>query len=271
MKHLIHRHPLRKEDAARILSQQLDQDALHMDIDRMQECIDVLYPDLAEECEADWEALDRAVRQQPSPPARGRVHPRCLRTAGLVAAAFLLTTLSATAIASALGAPWTLHLFWLPDRLIVEADQHAILKREGRDTLIVPAEDSFADALRRHQINHRFPPVPEGWTLVELVDEADEPAHRIDAMYTSKASRFGLSYDIVLPDYQNPVSTTLMDLFKDPGDPIVDSYDGYDFYFYQDESYGNIFVDYSDCLFHLSSPASLEELRETIRQLYGGD
>lgn len=142
----------------------------------------------------------------------------------------------------------------------------------GGDRLVVPADDAFGDALRRHEINHPFPPVPEGWTLVELIDEADEPnTHSISAAYMSEATQLGLSYDIVLPEHQSKSTVAMIDVFKDPGDPIVDSYDGFDFYFFQNESYGNVLVVYGDCLFQLSSPASLEELREMIRKLFEAD
>lgn len=275
MKYGDHRRPLRSEDADDLLSQQLLEDASHMDIGLMQDCIDMLYPDIAEECAADWEALqalNQAVQGRPSRLKRGHFRSHYSRMALLIAAIFLLVTLFATAIASKLGVPWVLDFVWLPDRLTILADLYSTYEDDGRDQLIVPAEDDFGDALRRHQINHRFPPVPEGWKLVELIDHVDNPyMSSLDAMYKKEGVNFGLSYTIILPDRLHQNSTGMLNFFKDPGDPIVDSYDGYDFYFYQDESYGNILVNYGDCLFQFSSPASLDELRETIRQLYEGD
>lgn len=274
MKQHFHRQPLGPEDAERILNQQLSGDVADMDTDLMQDCVDALYPDMANECAPDWEALQALMRDvnDEAPEAKQARGSRRARTALLAAAIFLLVAMCATAVASVLGKEWDLRFFWLSDRLTIEGHMYAAPTDSATDRLVVPAGDAFGDALRRHEINHPFPPVPEGWTLVELIDEADNPDVRcISAAYMSEMTPLGLCYDIILPEHQNKTTVAMMDIFKDPGDPIVDSYDGYDFYFFQNESYGNVLVDYGDCLFQLSSPASLEELREIMRQLYEAD
>lgn len=275
MKQHLNGHPLSAGDAQRILEQQLSGNAADMDTELMQDCVDALYPDMAEECASDWAALQALMGELngAAPQAKPtRRHSRRARTALLVAALFLLLAMCATAVASVLAGQWDLRLFWRSDRLTIEGHMYAAPTEGGKDRLVVPADDAFGDALRRHGINHPFPPVPEGWTLVELIDYADEPyLNSIEAMYQQEGIPYGLSYTITLPDPLHENMVAMMDLFKDPGDPIVDSYDGCDFYFFRDESYGNVLVDYGDCLFQLSSPASLEELREMIRKLYEAD
>ena len=275
MKQHLNGHPLGAGDAERILDQQLSGNAADMDTELMQACVDALYPDMAEECASDWEALQALMSELNSEssqakPARRR--SRRARTALLVAAIFLLLAMCATAVASVLARQWDLRFFWLSDRLTIEGHMYATPTEGGGDRLVIPADDAFGDALRRHEINHPFPPVPEGWTLVELIDDADEPyLNSIDAMYKKEGIPYGLAYTVTLPDPLHENMIAMMDIFKDPGDPIVDSYDGFDFYFFQNESYGNVLVDYGDCLFQLSSPASLEELREMIRKLFEAD
>ncbi|MDO4356949.1 MAG: hypothetical protein Q4E13_10620 [Clostridia bacterium] len=268
------------EEANQILTNELIKDDVSMDIQRMRQCAAVLYPD-NQQRDAPGKAEVWARLCQIEPRLREIATSACnserrgfrFKTALLVASLALLTLLTSVAIASALGVDWKHEFHWFQNSLVIKSSLYSSPSEPNTGELVPPAEDAFADLLRKYQINHRFPAVPEGWELVEVVDDAQDAnynARSIDAMYKSKDDpNHGFAYLVDLPSLAQGYSKAYYD--KTDGDPICDTYGEYSFIIFEDSDYCTVICDMHDCLLTISTPLSIAETRQWLQLEYGGN
>lgn len=268
------------EEANQILTNELIKDDVSMDIQRMRQCAAVLYPD-RQQRDAPGKAEVWARLCQIEPRLREIATSTCnserrgfrFKTALLVASLVLLTLLTSVAIASALGVDWKHEFHWFQNSLVIESSLYSTPSEPNTGELVPPAEDAFADLLRKYQINHRFPAVPEGWELVEVVDDADDvnSADRsISAMYKHAADpNHGLLYQLSLPSFYQGTAEDYYE--KDEGEPVSLNCGEHTFLLFNDSDYCTIISDMNNCMLIISTPMSLQETIQWLEQQYGGN
>ena len=214
------------EAALQQLKRELKKPSRSMDVALMRRCTDILYPEHQQRDAPGKAEVRERVRLSGSQPGHLPAHSHGKRrfrrkAVLLVAAALLAVSLLSAAIAS-VSDRWA-HAFLRTDHsLTVEYNVYQAPVDTGTDILIPPAEDAFADLLRKYQLNHHFPAVPDGWTLVDTVDYAEDEycADRtIGAMCKSKDGPLhGFLYLITLPSLFQGIANDYYD--RDNIEPV---------------------------------------------------
>lgn len=262
------------EAALRQLKRELKKPSCAMDVGLMRRCTDILYPEHQQRDAPGKAEVQERVRLSGSQSGHSPAHfhgtRRFRRKAVLlVAAALLAVSLLSAAIAS-VSERWPHAFLWTDHSLTVEYNVYRAPVDTGTDMLIPPAEDAFADLLRKYQLNHHFPAVPNGWELLDVVDYAEDqhsPGRCIGALYRNEAQPHRcFVYLIDLPSLHPGIASDHYD--KDDVDPVFVSCGGYNFTIFKDCSYCNVFAEMQDCMLFISSPLSIEDTKQWIIEAY---
>lgn len=191
---MLHKDMLTKEEVEQILNSQLDLPENKMDIDLIEECMQLLYPEYEKRNGIDMKAHEFAVKlvrqntDQDDPlNISGHISSR-LRPTAILLPVIMGIMLLGTVIAYAMGYPiWNYVLRWGEEQVRIDINIQALSNSHGvssvDDYFGLGKGDDFDEKLKELQMDPVLPRLPEQYALIAVDSSGDDVLCNIIGLY----------------------------------------------------------------------------------------